>query len=740
MQSVISLFSNIKETTGGKDINVDLFLDCIRNGKWQDIALPVRVALSKTTDKTERHKIKGKLPYVTISGKFSERNIKGLVTHSGLICIDIDDVDPEETKSRICIDKHVYAAYTSISGTGLAVLFKIDPARHSDAFDGLQEYLYTTYDIIVDSSCRDVSRARYVSFDPSLYINEKSTKFAHYPKKKAPTKIDKVVYAPGDFENLINEIVNRGLNICESYPIWLRCGFALAEKFSEEGREYYHAISQFSAKYSRASTDKQYTYCVRAKNTGITISTLYYYIKLAGIPLYSKQTQIIASAASTAQIGGRTKADTIKNLEQFEGIPASESTDIVNQVFDNHIVIDTDDSMVGAVEQWLKHNYVLRRNSITRYIESNGKPLQQKDFNTIYVTAKKIFEKLDYPLLDKIINSDFTPTYNPLHEYFRDNVAVDNPGAIGDLWNTIKTDNPDYLRKFGTKWLVGVIASAFGEHSRLLLVFVSEKQNIGKTEFFRRLFPKELQPYYAESKLDAGKDDDILMTQKLVIMDDEMGGKSKKDEKRLKELLSKQVFTLREPYGRNNVDLDRLAVLCGTANDKKLINDPTGNTRLLPVTTDGFDHATYNTIDKTEVIMAAYHLYKAGYNWRLTKQDIAELALNTEDNISYTNEYELISKYFRPAPPERFKFAEQMTATDVKVELDRLTGLKLSPNRIGQELQSLGFKPHSVRVEGVPKKSVYYVEKLTPGDKLNNPAPVNYTEPDRKEGEDDVPF
>ena len=83
--------------------------------------------------------------------------------------------------------------------------------------------------------------------------------------------------------------------------------------------------------------------------------------------------------------------------------------------------------------------------------------------------------------------------------------------------------------------------------------------------------------------MDAGKDDDLLMTQKLIVMNDEMGGKSKQDEKRFKELTSKAIFSLRAPYARNNEDFKRLAVLCGTSNDKEVINDPTGNTRILPV-------------------------------------------------------------------------------------------------------------------------------------------------------------
>ncbi len=102
-----------------------------------------------------------------------------------------------------------------------------------------------------------------------------------------------------------------------------------------------------------------------------------------------------------------------------------------------------------------------------------------------------------------------------------------------------------------------------------MLVLCGPRQGTGKTEFFRRILPPELIRYYAESKLDAGKDDEILMTQKLLIMDDEMGGKNKKEDKRLKELISKQTFSLREPYGRHNVELNRISVLCGTTNDEE---------------------------------------------------------------------------------------------------------------------------------------------------------------------------
>ena len=55
--------------------------------------------------------------------------------------------------------------------------------------------------------------------------------------------------------------------------------------------------------------------------------------------------------------------------------------------------------------------------------------------------------------------------------------------------------------------------------------------------------------------MDNGKDDEILMTKKLIILDDEYGGKSKREEKKLKEITAKEFINVREPYGRVSVDL-----------------------------------------------------------------------------------------------------------------------------------------------------------------------------------------
>ena len=83
--------------------------------------------------------------------------------------------------------------------------------------------------------------------------------------------------------------------------------------------------------------------------------------------------------------------------------------------------------------------------------------------------------------------------------------------------------------------------------------------------------------------------------------------------KRFKEITSKQIFNLREPYGRVNVDLQRLATLGGSTNDTGILNDPTGNRRLLPVFVQSVDHQQYNNVDKDLLFIQGYNLLKGGF-------------------------------------------------------------------------------------------------------------------------------
>ncbi len=713
----ISIYTSVKQVKTEKSIPLDLFFEGVRDGKWQDIVLPIRII----PDEKQRTAAKHKAPCVTISGKFRDRNDTGLEQHSGYIAIDIDNVDDtDHLKSLLCADRFVYAAFVSISGRGLCLIFKINPAKHRESFQGISEYLYENYRLICDPTAINVSRLRFVSYDPHIFIADHSDKFARYPKTKPPKKIDKVVFAKDDFDNILEQIISRRLNLCENYHEWLRIAFSLVHKFGEQGRNYFHLVSQFSSKYDAVLADKQYTVCLKhTGNTQATIATFYYYCKSAGIQLYSERTRKIAYSASHGKKGGLTAEQIADNLKKFEGIEGNDVQPLAQQVMDNAIELN-EDTLLDQVEMWLRQNYSLRRNEITRIIESSGAPMKMTDFNSIFIKGKKIFDKLSFELIDRLLNSDFVCLFNPFLDWFEENKmrgvltgakdvkdgSLFTP-AMHSLFSSVTSNDNDFLQHFGKKWLVSIISAIHGDHSPLMFVLSGERHGSGKTEFFRRLLPKELKQYYGESKLDAGKDDEILMCQKIIIMDDEMGGKSKKESKRLKELTSKQTFSLREPYGRNNVDLNRLAVLCGTTNDNEILNDPTGNRRIIPVQVHEIDFDKYNKTDKTDLFMEAYHLYKSGFDWRLNKHDIDYLNKDSAGFEVTVLENELLQKYFISGD------SAEMTCSEIKVYIEDRTKQRLNLILLGKALRKLEF---SFKTKKLPKSrtsiQVYLVDVI----------------------------
>lgn len=683
--SSISLYEKINYINSKETIPFDLFLDGVEGGHWEDLVNDVR--LGKQDKKS--------MPSVTISGKFKKREDGDIDQHSGFIGIDIDDCDVNEIKEKLRADKYIYAAFVSISGRGVCVIFKINSAKHREAFQGISEYLYTNYKIVCDPTSINPSRARFISYDPHLYRNVNADKFLQYPKEKPPKKIDKVLYQTDDFQRLLKEVIQRRLDITGGYYNWLRVGFAIAHKFGEAGREYFHMISQFNSTYDGRGCDRQFTACLKAHGSNsTTISTFYLYCKQAGLEVYSERTKKIAYSASQGKKSGLSVKDIAANLLKWEGITDAE--DLINQVINDNIDLN-EDTLIDQLELYMRQHYEMRRNEITRFIECNGKILQQRDLNSIYLKAKKVLDKVSYDLVERLINSDFVPDYNPFQEFFKKHYDIQPTGLITRVFSCIKTVDAAHTLHFGTKWLVSMISTAHGAHSPLLLVLSGHVHGTGKTQWFRRLLPEEFTSYYAESKLDRGKDDEILMTQKLLVVDDEYGGKSKKESKILKDLTSKQVFTLREPYGKYNVDLLRLALLGATSNDDAILDDPTGNRRVIPVPVISIDNEEYNKIDKVELIMEAYHLWRNGFDWEVLGDEMRYLNKYQGDFQVISKEAELIMKYFEPGD-------EALTPTEILVHIELQTKQRLDVYKLGRELKRLGFQQKQVSISYSTKR------------------------------------
>lgn len=164
-------------------ITVRQALEQIRTGKYKSYVQRVR----NEEDKERRRKIKASGPAYTFSGHFTYVDREGLQEHTGLVCLDYDDVSPEQALEVVCNSEHVLAAFRSVSGGGLKVLVPVEPApvdndQHRQAY----EQAAALWSLKVDRAASDISRLCYTSYDPDIYIHEAAVPVAvRYGRKPA---------------------------------------------------------------------------------------------------------------------------------------------------------------------------------------------------------------------------------------------------------------------------------------------------------------------------------------------------------------------------------------------------------------------------------------------------------------------------------------------------------------------------------------------------------------------------
>ena len=236
------------------------------------------------SDKKPQSELKSKLDYVTFSGIFSKRNIKGINENSNLICLDFDSIESlEMVCKRIYNDKYLVLGFISPSGKGLKLVIQVDNTDISLSWNQLSEYFHTQYGILADKSGKDISRACFLSHDPNAYFNPNASIF-QIPLKKVDNivKFDNSDLARA--KRVAERIKDERIDITDQYSHWLNLGFALAT-FGEDGRELFHTISQFHQEYDAKKTDEKFSNCIkstrftspayffsRAKECGISIT------------------------------------------------------------------------------------------------------------------------------------------------------------------------------------------------------------------------------------------------------------------------------------------------------------------------------------------------------------------------------------------------------------------------------------------------------------------------------------
>lgn len=436
------------------------------------------------------------------------------------------------------------------------------------------------------------------------------------------------------------------------YDAWVKMGQALTG-LGPEGEEYFNMLSRINAAhYNAAEAAKKWQEL--AKNTrSVKIASFFQMAKVCGLPLRDPYQAQAAAYAATAfakvgKAGGlKSKEAAIEEVASFTKHTGgtiqqqNEAQEIAQRIAERPDLWneEKDKPTLQDVQAFFaKQN--LRYNVVSQRYEYKGKILDDRLFSTLLMRAKekvggRMGKEISRELAQTIIaDKEQTPEYNPFENYLESIRGNSGGGGHVDaLLNCIQFTDPDkaeFCKGLIRRWLIGVVASMQGTHSVLCLVLTGG-QGIGKTLFFRELLPEELRPYYSQDKLKEGKDSMLLLSRKLIICDDEWGGKSKKDVEAMKEILSMETITARRPYGIFDEDYKRRAVLCGTTNRTDLLSDDSGNRRILPVGIASLNVEEMRKVNRAHLFAELLEAYEAApQGWYLAADDVEELKSMTE--------------------------------------------------------------------------------------------------------------
>jgi KaiC/GvpD/RAD55 family RecA-like ATPase len=262
------------------------------------------LAQIRTTTGKERQDLKTKLlpivtPSVVVNGKRNSEHIRG---YTNIMCLDIDKKDNPNIGLDAILDKlkklpYVAVAQKSASGEGYCVFVPVKDGRnHIEHFLALEEE-FAEMGITIDKACKDAVRARYYSFDAERYVNPSCSVYVKrvLPQSKVKSNTETTSYTtPSKYStptisrsDLVTELNQQcsgveELNVCPTHQAWVEVGSALVKELGEDGRTFFHRLSQGYPQYNEDETNYKYDELLQhANNYGYNKGTIFHYINQA---------------------------------------------------------------------------------------------------------------------------------------------------------------------------------------------------------------------------------------------------------------------------------------------------------------------------------------------------------------------------------------------------------------------------------------------------------------------------
>ena len=393
---------------------------------------------------------------------------------------------------------------------------------------------------------------------------------------------------------------------------------------------------------------------------------------------------------------------------------------------------------VEEIQAFLDGRVMLRYNVVTRRTECHQltdfgdeipqqvlwEPISDRVVNTLWreLSAQKPTRIQD---MQRVIESDYVPEYDPFKFYLSrlPPWSDSQPDYIMELSLSVNvkgdSDEQILFYEYLKKWLVAMVAGWVDDTvvNNVMLVLIGE-QGSYKTTWFNYLLPPDLKTYFY-TKTNANrmtKDDLLTLSQYGLICCEELDTMRPSELNQLKAAMTMPAVDERAAYARYHEHRKHIASFCGTGNNVQFLSDSTGNRRWLPFEVESIESPRSSPFNYEGIYSQAYALYRQGFQYWFSPDEIRHLARHNEQFESPCTERELVFWFFRPP-----KEGEQGEFMPVGLAMQIVSGqisAKISKEQMGHAFISLGFERKTFRnVRGyiVVRRSTAEIESLRSG-------------------------
>lgn len=645
-------------------------VSAIGSPKYRNTVESVRRIFLEQGEKAANEE-KKKLPSVTFSANYrGGRSNATLVKYLGYIVIDIDHLSKEELARilqtvRAC--SYTRIAFISPKGMGLKIIAHTQRPDgtlpdtiqeiedfHNAAYNKVASFYSQLCQTEIDTSGQDVGRTCLLSYDPGIYFNRDATPFiVEQPPLFYKTQKKKKKKTPGRKKqetdnNPVSE--ETALNYHSSHAslmVTLNYYHNKSEKYTEGNRNNY--LHHLACKYNRHGIPDQ--------EAAAFIKSLF-----TDLPAVETDSLIASAYAHTEEFNTNKLNSTQKRMLQIE--------QHISECYET------------------RYNELLHIMEYRRRVSETEQPdpfriLDDRMENSIWMEMNELGYACNVKMIQNLIYSDFSSSYHPIREYFKELPEWDGTDYIRILADSVRTNHQSFWTECLERYLVGMCAAATQDDvvNHTVLLLCSEVQNIGKTTFINNLLPPELRTYLSTGLINPNSKDDLAkIAQSMLINLDEFEGMSGRDLNTFKDLVTRKVISIRLPYARRSQNFPHTASFAGTCNYQEILHDTTGNRRFLCFHADSIE---FIKINYTQLYAQIKHLLNTpGYQYWFTQEDNNRIEKNNEDFIFHSPEEELVLTHIRK--PERFEKVQYLTVSEIAELIRERTGYQYS---IGAKIQ-----------------------------------------------------